>query len=67
MNYTFLPQSLENFVHDPKYADDDIIWLVVDIHDWENDIVVGPTFSDFSVVQQYVNSNIDKNFIITEV
>lgn len=62
MNYTFFPQSLENFVHD-----DSITWLVVKRCDWEDNLIVGPTFSAFSVVRQYLNENPNINFIITGV
>ena len=60
MNYKFFPENLIELRYE-----DSISWLVVNIKDWKENLIVGPTFSAFSVAILYCLEHPSKNFVIT--
>lgn len=61
-NVTFYPEGIEN----ERYEEDmeDVNWLVVSEKDWEDNFIVGKSFS-FSVACLYACEHPDTNFVIT--
>lgn len=59
-NVRFYPQGLEN-----ERYEEDMEWLVVTKKDWDQNIIFGKSFSEFSVACQYAREHSDTDFVLT--
>ena len=59
-NVRFSPEGLEN----DRY-EEDMVWLVVTEKDWDQNIIIGKSFSEFGVACLYAREHSDTDFVIT--